>query len=99
MRKFKLHLLFGAVVVLLFLLCGWLVTAESSPLSDYFLYNIALPNLWRRLNLAPAFVGLILSGNVHQPSPVGYFAGAIVQWFIVGFVASFTARSLRSSWS
>jgi hypothetical protein len=27
------------------------------------------------------------SGNVHQPSEIGFVAGMIVQWTVVGFVA------------
>ena len=94
MRDHKFEFFFGVAAALLFALCDWLLRAESSPLYHYFLYNVDLPNLWGTVNLAPIIAGFILSGNVHQPSEVGYFGAAVLQWFIVGFLISFVLRGI-----
>ena len=94
MRAHKFELSFSSAAVLLFVLCDWLLRAESSPLRQYFLYNVDLPNLWGLLNLGPAIAGMILSGNVHQPSEVGYFLAAVAQWFIVGFLVSLVLHGI-----
>src|SRR5438067_387736 len=33
------------------------------------------------------FVFAVAAGNVHQPSEIGFVAGIIVQWTVVGFAA------------
>ncbi len=95
MRKLRFHFIFGAAAVLAFIVCSWLVIGESSPFHDHFLHNVALPNLWRRLHTGAYIVGMILSGNVHQPSAFGLFGAAILQWFIIGFLLSFVFSGFR----
>ncbi|SRR6266571_67481 len=94
MRNHKFELFFSVATVLFFILCDWLLRAESSPLQHYLLYNVDLRNLWALVNLGPVIAGLMLSGNVHQPSEVGYFLAATTQWFIVGYVISWVLHGV-----
>jgi hypothetical protein len=82
------RLLFTGVVVACAILVSWLLHAESSPLRNYFLWHTFLPNRWAMLNFPAALLGVVVSGNIHQASPVGVVAGMIVQWGVVAFVLS-----------
>ena len=86
MRRFRIHFASGAVWVLIFACLDWLLMWESSPLRNYFLFHVELPNLWRKLHTIPYIVGMIVSGNVHQASAVGYYAAATAQWFTIGWM-------------
>jgi hypothetical protein len=81
-------LLFTGVVVACAVIVSWLLYAESSPLRNYFLWHTFLPNRWSMLNFPAALLGVVLSGNVHQPSPIGVVAGMIVQWGVAAFLLS-----------
>jgi hypothetical protein len=35
----------------------------------------------------PLVFAIATSGNVHQPSEIGFVAGILVQWTVIGFVA------------
>ena len=86
--RYSFNLQFAAVATLICAAVNWLVMAETSPLHDYFLWHTSIPNLLRTLHTVPFIAALLVSGNVHQPSPVVYFAAAAVQWFLGGFVLS-----------
>src|SRR3954469_19984111 len=91
----RFHCVFGLAFVALFGVSTWLVSAESSPLHHYFLWHVEIPNLYSKLNIGPIFVGVVLSGNVHQASPIGFVAAAALQWFMIGFLLSFAFHGFR----
>jgi hypothetical protein len=95
MRISRFHFIFGAAFVLAFALLHWLLVIRSSPLYSYLLYHEELRNLWIRIHTGPFLIAIILSGNVHQPSSVIYFAAAASQWFIAGFLLSFVFTGFR----
>lgn len=95
MRRLRFHLIFGCVFAFAFFVCNWVFTADSSPLNSYLLYHVEPRNLWTLIHTGAYIVGMLLSGNVHQASPVGYFAAATVQWFVVGFLLSFVFTGFR----
>ena len=74
----------------------WLVQGESSPFRGYFLYNVGLGNVLEALNLPSLLVGILASGNAHQPSEVVFFVAMFVQWFIIGWLVFGLASWLRS---
>jgi hypothetical protein len=86
--RYRFKLQFAAAATLIWAAVNWLVMAESSPLHEHFLWHTRIPNLLRTLHTVPFMVALLASGNVHQPSPVVYFATAAVQWFLGGFMMS-----------
>jgi len=57
-------------------------------LHNYFLWHVSIPNAWARLNLLAILVGVMLSGNIHQPSDLGVVLGMMLQWGLVAFGAS-----------
>jgi hypothetical protein len=81
-------LLFSGCVVAAAAIVSWVLVAESSPLRNYFLWHVSLPNAWRLLNFPAALLGAVLSGNVHRSSLIGVVAGMILQWGVVGFLVS-----------
>ena len=88
MHHLRFHCLCGLVAVLLFGGCQWLCTSEASPMHDYLLWHPGIRNFFLRVNWGPLILSMVLSGDVHQPSAVGFFAAAAVQWFTVGFLLS-----------
>ena len=58
-------------------------------------YSIELPWLVGpdgflvRFELPALFLGLAVTGNVHQPSEVAYYFGLFVEWFVVAIACSF----------
>ncbi len=67
---------------------SWFVSAESSPLQNYFVWHTAVPNAWGWLNIPPILLGLTLSGDIHNANMVGVVLGMIVQWGVVAFLLS-----------
>lgn len=96
MARLQFHFLFSALFVLAFGVISWLVMSESSPFREYFLWHVELPNLLRWFHLGPAIIGIMLSGNVHQPSTLGFFTAAVLQWFMVGFLLSFVLTGFKA---
>ena len=88
-RKFRFHFLFAAGTVIAFGVSSWLIMTDSSPFHDYFLWHVAIPNIYSRLHQVAYIAGMILSGNVHQPNAIGFYVAAVLQWFLVGFALSF----------
>lgn len=85
--KPKFQIIFSGIISLLAVAITWLISADSSPLHEFFIWN-SIPNLWGMLNFIPLIFGLIVAGNPHAPSESAYIFGIIIQWFIVGFVLS-----------
>jgi hypothetical protein len=82
------RLLFTGCVVAGAAILSWVLLADSSPLRNYFLWHTSLPNTWAMLNFPSALLGVVVSGNVHQPHPVGIVAGMGVEWGVAAFVLS-----------
>jgi hypothetical protein len=82
------RLLFTGSAVSVAVIFSWVLFAESSPLRNYFLWHVSLPNAWRMLNFPAVLLGVVLSGNVHQSSLIGVVAGMILQWGVAGFLLS-----------
>ena len=70
------------------LLISWLLTAESSPFYDYFLFHGGLRNLWGMLNLIPFMAVLILTRGQMLPELLVTALAISAQWFLVGYFAS-----------
>ena len=79
---------FTLVCVALVFIGDWLIHAERSPLHEYFLWHVAIPNAWITINRFPYFLGIAFSGNIHQSSLAGYMLGLGIQWGVVGLVSS-----------
>jgi hypothetical protein len=84
----KGRLLFVLAVLVCVFGFSWVVTHEASPLHEYFLWHVAVPNAWARINLPAILLGVILSGNIHQPSDLGVLLGMTLQWGCVAFLLS-----------
>jgi len=99
--KPKFQIIFSSIISLIAVAITWSLSAYNSPLYEYGLWHVWLPNLWGMMNIIPAIFGLIVSGNVHAPSESAMMMGIIIQWFILGFllsnVISHLSGILRSS--
>ena len=79
--------LLSAGFALLCVIIFWLILGDASPLSEYFLYHVTLPNFIRSLHI-PTYLLLV----IFRPQPpfeeiVGY-GSVFLQWFFVSFVFS-----------
>ena len=70
------------------LLLGWLMFSDSSPLSEYFLHHVAIPNVWRFLHVVPVIAAALVAGNPHSLSEPIVYGGILLQWLVVGFLLS-----------
>lgn len=87
-QRLKFQLTFTVVFAAAGLVLTWLIMAESSPLHDYFIWHVRLPNLWGMTLLIPYVLGALLAGNPHSPSTVIIILFTVIQWLIVGFLLS-----------
>jgi len=77
-----------AVVLGVVLLVCWLISGESSPFHEYFLYHVAWPNRLAALGF-PAFVmGALLSGNIHAPATWALLVGFLAEWVPIGYLVA-----------
>ena len=95
MKKYfpKADIISGIAFFLLSILLTWL-TGIDSPLFMFFIEHHNLMNFWTLLNVFPIILGVMFSGNVHQPDLIGMLVGQFLQWFIVGFLLSKIARKI-----
>src|SRR5215204_3347762 len=89
-RHISVCVIVGMLLGVLANLASWLLSAESSPFYEYFLYNVRLKNLWSLLNF-PAFMILVLTGAWSEGASILVI---FLQWFIIGFFGSFVIRTL-----
>jgi hypothetical protein len=94
---FRERLLLVGVVVVAAQVVSWFVFSSRSPLDDYFLWNPAIRNGWALLNLPGSYVGILVSGNLHQPSPLGEMFGRGLQWAGLASVVSLVLPTRRST--
>jgi hypothetical protein len=88
MRRTNKRWAFCGTVALSAILLTWVLLGESSPLADYFLFHVRVPNVWRLLNALPFIAAAIISGN-RGGGPVALFTVLqFVQWFVVAYVLS-----------
>ena len=62
----------------------WLILADSSPLHDYFLYHVTVPNIVARLITVPYLIIMVLRPETFDEA-LAYLL-VFVQWFLVGYV-------------
>ena len=67
---------FAAVVLVI----NWLIESETSPLYEYFIWHVGLPNFWARLNTIPYIFALVFR------SELIYWALFVAQWFLGGLL-------------
>jgi hypothetical protein len=89
------HCYFAGAFVLGAFGLGYLIS-EDGPFSEFFLYHVAIPNIFSALNILPLILGVMFSKNVHQPSDIATYVGFAIQWFIVGLIVSEFVSALRS---
>ena len=84
----KARLIFAGVFLLVGLLAHWLVLGRSSPLSDYFLWHVGIPNILRALNGIPAIAAAVLSHSHGGGDEIIFIPLFLIQWLAIGFLLS-----------
>ncbi len=95
--KLRFRLVCSGASVCAAVFAGWLLTGDDSPLRDYFLHNVFLPNVWRMVNVPPYVLGMFVSGNLHATTELGgavMLAAFVGQWALVGLALSKLLTSL-----
>lgn len=72
----------------------WLFHAESSPMYEYTIWHSGVGNMLAILNLPALFLGIVVSGNVHQPSEIATYAAVFVQWTVLGCLVAWASSKL-----
>lgn len=67
-------------------LLTWLVLGDWSPLEQYFLQHVTIPNILRAILTVPYLVLMVLRPAAFADT-IGY-ALIFVQWLLVGFILS-----------
>ena len=86
MKMSKCRLRLSVTFTLLMLVVTWLLLGDRSPLENYFLYNVILPNFLRTLLTGPYLVMMII-GPGTLATGIAYIL-ILIQWFIIGFILS-----------
>jgi hypothetical protein len=94
-RRVTFHLSISLLTLLGAFVINWLIFGETSPASEYFLWNVGLPNAWRGLNIIPGIISAIASGNLHGGNEIVFFVVFSIQWLLVGLVFSFVLLLFR----
>ena len=94
-KSLRRHCYFAGAFALGCFAFSYLISDEG-PFSEFFLYHVAIPNMWGALNILPLILGTMFSRNVHRPSDIAMYVGFAIQWFIVGLIVSEFVSALRS---
>jgi len=94
-KSLRHHCYFAGAFVIGCFVFGYLISDEG-PFSEFFLYHVAIPNIWSAFNILPLILGTVFSRNVHHPSDIAAYVGFFIQWFIVGLIVSEFVSALRS---
>ena len=84
----KSRLIFAGVFVVGIFILNWLIFGDSSPLSEYFLWNVEIPNAWGSINTIPGIMAVIAAGNPHAGGEGVYWIVFTLQWLAVGYLLS-----------
>ena len=84
----RARLIFTGIFFLVVLLAHWLILGRSSPMSEYFLWHVGLPNVLRGLNVFPAVVAAVLSHNHGGGDAIVFMPLFLIQWLVIGFLLS-----------
>jgi ABC-type Co2+ transport system permease subunit len=84
----KARLIFAGTFLLVVLLAHWVVLGRTSPLSDYFLWHVGIPNVLRALNVIPAVVAGVLSHSHGGGDAIIFMPLFLIQWFVIGLLLS-----------
>lgn len=94
----KCRLIIGGAFVVAAFFFDWLIGSdESSPIGNYFLYHVTIPNIWRAINLPPLIIAAIVSGNPHTFSGLIVDIVFAVQWFGIGYLVSLFLQAIQKS--
>lgn len=89
-KRLNKYRLVGAIVLVLSaLILSWLFSSQSSPLHKYFLYHVALPNLWAAINAVPYVFAIVTAPifmSVGLPEATSGYIGLFLQWFFIGWL-------------
>lgn len=87
---------YSGMVALGAVLLTWVILGESSPLAEYFLFHVGVPNVWRLLNALPFIAAGLISGNPGGGPAVLFTVLQFAQWFVVAYGLSTLCARARS---
>ena len=94
-RRAKLHLIISGLVFVLAFILNWLIIGDTSPLGEYFLWHVGLPNAWRGMNMIPGMISALAAGNLHGGNEIVFYLAFAIQWLLIGLLLSFVALLFR----
>jgi len=85
MQRTNKRWVFCGTVALGAVLLTWIFLGDSSPLADYFLFHVGVPNAWRLLNAVPFIASAFISGNRGGGPAALFTVLQFVQWFVIAY--------------
>jgi len=80
--------LVGIIFSVLATIVSWLLTNESSPFSDYLLWNPRLRNYWGMLNFPSYLAGAMAAVNPHNVNEFVAWSVFLIQWMLFGIIVT-----------
>ncbi len=87
----RFHLFSGLAAVGLWAVASWLCLAHGSPvreLLERYDFDMAVMDFWVKVHRLPFLLGVFAGGGPHYPNPLVFYPGAVLQWFLAGFLFS-----------
>jgi len=81
----KTRIAFAFTLGAAFTIAFWLLHGDGSPLHEFAIWNPTIGNVLLFLSFPAFVVGVVASGNVHQPSEVVFYAAIFIQWAALGY--------------
>lgn len=82
----KRRLTFSLGVALCACFVSWLIVGEASPLSDYFLDHVEVPNLWSALHVVPYLIMVIARPPFFEEGVL--YLSVFLQWFAIAYLTA-----------
>ena len=84
----RARIVFALAIGIVIPVASWLFHDPASPIHNYAIWHVGPANALIMLCMPALFVGMLVSGNVHQPSELAFYIAAFAEWFAIGFAIS-----------
>ncbi len=71
---------------------SWLLTSESSQLSEYLLWHPQMRNFWGMLNFPSYLAGATAADNPHNANEIVAWTVFFLQWMLIGILLTAIGR-------
>ncbi len=88
----RIRLTISLATLALASLVTWIISAESSPLYNYFIFNVGIRNAWGQINMIPYLLSALVGG--HSGNVLVALVAFAAQWLFIGWLVSLAFSGL-----